>query len=65
LNQERRNNGISGPRHFIADGPVWMSTQNSFDVGMAQVKRLRQSAERANYFRAFSSERISPLAECL
>jgi hypothetical protein len=39
--------------HVVVDGPVWMSTQNSFDVGIEQVKRLRQSAERANYFTTF------------
>ena len=38
--------------HFVIDGPVWMSTASSFNVGIGQVVRLRQSAERANYFRA-------------
>lgn len=36
--------------HFITDGPVWMSTQDSFNAGIERVIRLRQSAESANYF---------------
>jgi hypothetical protein len=38
--------------HFITDGPVWMSTASSFNAGMEQVIRLRQSGERANYFQS-------------
>ncbi|HEY2922044.1 MAG TPA: hypothetical protein VGK77_23925 [Candidatus Binatia bacterium] len=36
--------------HFSIDGPVWMSTQNSFNVGMARVVAKRQAAEARSYF---------------
>src|SRR5215467_2320915 len=36
--------------HFVTDGPVWMSTQNSFNAGMGRVTAERQAAEANNYF---------------
>jgi len=49
---ERAITAAGSAVHFITDGPVWMSTQNSFNAGMARVVEMRQAAEAKNYFRS-------------
>lgn len=38
--------------HFVQDGPVWATAQNSFDVGIARVIEARQETEQETYFKA-------------
>lgn len=36
--------------HLVIDGPVWMSTQNSFNAGIEKVADQRRAAEAMHYF---------------
>jgi hypothetical protein len=36
--------------HFYQVGPVWMTTQNSFDFGIRRVMEVQQAKEERNHF---------------